>query len=43
MSASIMSCLEETLERSVKLDDAIHDLLSDAEYDTDVATCEGYS
>jgi hypothetical protein len=26
----------------VKLDDAIHDLLSDAEYDADVETCEGY-
>jgi hypothetical protein len=34
--------IEEALERMLKLDDSIHDLLTDDEYDTDVAICEDY-
>jgi hypothetical protein len=34
--------LQETLSHLLSLDDAIHDLLSNAEYDEDVATCEEY-
>jgi len=34
--------LEEALGHMLKLDETIHDLLTDEEYDTDVATCEEY-
>ena len=34
--------LEEALEHMLKLDDTIHDLLTDEEYDADVTTCEEY-
>jgi hypothetical protein len=34
--------LEEALEHMLKLDDTIHDLLADDEYDKDVTTCEEY-
>jgi hypothetical protein len=34
--------IEEALERMLRLDDSIHDLLADDEYDTDVAVCEDY-
>jgi hypothetical protein len=32
--------IEEALERMLRLDDSIHDLRADDEYDTDVAICE---
>jgi hypothetical protein len=35
--------VEEALERMLRLDYSIHDLLDDDEYDTDVATCEDYT
>jgi len=34
--------LEEALEHMLKLDDTIHDFLTDEEYDTDVTACEVY-
>ena len=34
--------LEEALEHTLKLDDTIHDFLTDEEYGEDVATCEEY-
>jgi transcription termination factor NusB len=34
--------LQETLERLISLDDAIHDLLSDNEYKEDIKACEEY-
>jgi hypothetical protein len=34
--------LEEALEHMWKLDDTIHDLLTDEEYDAEVTTCEEY-
>ena len=34
--------LQETLDRLISLDDAIHDLLPDKEYDEDADTCEEY-
>jgi hypothetical protein len=34
--------LEDTLKQMTKLDDAIHDLLSDEEYDSDIINCEEY-
>ena len=34
--------LQDTLEKLTILDDSIHDLLSDAEYDADVLMCEEY-
>jgi hypothetical protein len=35
--------LQETLERLISLDDAIHDLLSDNEYEEDIKVCEEYT
>jgi len=34
--------LQDTLDKLLTLDDAIHDLLSDLEFDSDSATCEEY-
>ena len=34
--------LQETLDRLISLDDAIHDLLPDKEYEEDIKTCEEY-
>jgi hypothetical protein len=34
--------LQETLDRPIALDDAIHDLLTDKEYEEDIHTCEEY-
>jgi hypothetical protein len=34
--------LEEALESMLKLDDTIHDSLTDEDYDADVTTCEEY-
>jgi len=34
--------LQETLDRLISLDDAIHDLLPDKEYEEDIQTCEEY-
>jgi len=34
--------LQETLDRLISLDDAIHDLLSDDEYEEDIKACEEY-
>jgi len=34
--------LQETLARLISLDDAIHDLLPDKEYEEDIKTCEEY-
>jgi hypothetical protein len=34
--------LQEILERLISLDDAIHDLLSDNEYEEDIKACEEY-
>jgi len=34
--------LKETLDRLISLDDAIHDLLPDKEYEEDINTCEEY-
>jgi len=34
--------LQETLDRRISLDDAIHDLLSDNEYEEDIKDCEEY-
>ena len=34
--------LQETLDKLLSLDDAIHDLLSDEEYQEDIKTCEDY-
>lgn len=34
--------LQDTLDKLVTLDDAINDLLSDAEFDSDSVTCEEY-
>ena len=35
-------CLQETLDRLISLDDAIHDLLSNDEYEEDIKACEEY-
>jgi len=35
-------CLQDTLDRLISLDDAIHDLLSDNEYEEDIKACEEY-
>jgi hypothetical protein len=34
--------LQETLDKLLSLDDAIHDLLSDDEYQEDIRVCEEY-
>jgi len=34
--------LKETLERIVSLDDSIHDLLPDKEFEEDITSCEEY-
>jgi hypothetical protein len=34
--------LQETLDRLISLDDNIHDLLSDKEYEEDINACEEY-
>jgi hypothetical protein len=34
--------LKEELEHMLRVDDTIHDLLTDEEYEADVATCEEY-
>jgi len=34
--------LKETLGRLISLDDAIHDLLPDKEYEEDINTCDEY-
>lgn len=34
--------LEDTLTRLTQLDDVIHDLITDAEYEADILTCEDY-
>jgi hypothetical protein len=34
--------LQETLDRLTSLDDAVHDLLSDNEYEEDIKACEAY-
>ena len=34
--------LQETLDRLISLDDSIHDLLPDKEYEEDIKTCEEY-
>jgi len=35
--------LKETLDRLISLDDAIHDLLPDKQYEEDINTCEEYT
>jgi len=35
-------CLQETLDRLIALDDAIHNLLTDKEYEEDIHTCDEY-